>query len=83
MVRQTWTPGKNLQKFIAAAFGVQPRQQQHLVQAIGDVGPQVRAAMTQHPGFADLGKRMLMAWAEGQAGDQALCGSLIRYSGRL
>jgi serine/threonine-protein kinase HipA len=25
----------------------------------------VRQAMVQHPGFEDIGKRMLMAWAEG------------------
>lgn len=72
MGKKTWTPGKNLQKFIAATFGIQPREQQHMVQAISDavadVGPQVRAAMTQHPGFEDIGKRMLMAWADGVQG---------------
>jgi serine/threonine-protein kinase HipA len=53
-------------------FGIQPKEQQHIVQAISDavadVGPQVRLAMTQHPGFVDVGKRMLMAWAEGVRG---------------
>ena len=32
------------------------------------VAPQVRAAMALHPGFADIGSRMLMAWAEGVQG---------------
>ena len=69
MGKRTWAPGKNLQKFIAATFGIQPKEQQHMVQAISDavadVAPQVRQAMAQHPGFEDIGKRMLMAWAEG------------------
>ncbi|MFM2074116.1 MAG: hypothetical protein RJB34_421 [Pseudomonadota bacterium] len=72
MGKKTWTPGKNLQKFIAATFGVQPKEQQQMVQAIcdavADVGPLVRQAMAQHPGFEDIGKRMLMTWAEGVAG---------------
>ncbi len=72
MGKKTWTPGKNLQKFIAATFGIQPKEQQHMVQAIcdavADVGPLVRQAMAQHPGFEDIGKRMLMAWAEGVQG---------------
>ena len=36
--------------------------------AVADVGPLVRQAMAQHPGFEDVGKRMLMAWAEGVQG---------------
>lgn len=72
MGKKTWTPGKNLKKFIAATFGMQPKEQQHMVQAISDavadVGPLVRQAMAQHPGFEDIGKRMLLAWAEGVQG---------------
>ena len=72
MGKKTWTPGKNLQKFIAATFGIQPKEQQHIVQAISDavadVCPLVRQAMAQHPGFEDIGKHMLMAWAEGVQG---------------
>ena len=72
MGKKTWAPGKNLQKFIAATFGIQPKEQQQMVQAVSDavadVGPQVRQAMAQHPGFEDIGKRMLMAWAEGVQG---------------
>jgi len=30
-----------------------------------EVGPLVRQAMTDHPGFADIGKRLLAAWSEG------------------
>lgn len=72
MGKKTWTPGKNLQKFIATTFGIPPREQQQMVQAISDavadVGPQVRQAMLQHPGFVDVGKRMLLAWSEGVQG---------------
>jgi serine/threonine-protein kinase HipA len=72
MGKKTWTPGKNLQKFIAATFGVAPKEQHHLVQAISDavadVGLQVRLAMQQHAGFSDIGKRMLIAWAQGVKG---------------
>ena len=69
MGKKTWAPGKNLQRFIATTFGIEPREQAKLVEAISDsvadVGPQVREAMKAHPGFSDIGKRMLMAWAEG------------------
>ncbi|OYU26367.1 MAG: hypothetical protein CFE41_16550 [Burkholderiales bacterium PBB2] len=72
MGKKTWTPGKNLQKFIAANFGIQPKEQAQMVAAISDavadVGRQVREAMVQHAGFSDVGKRMLMAWAEGVQG---------------
>jgi serine/threonine-protein kinase HipA len=72
MGKKTWTPGKNLQKFISATFGIQPKEQTQIVEAISeavaDVGPLVRQAMMQHPGFEDIGKRMLMAWAEGVRG---------------
>ncbi len=44
--KKTWGPGKNLQKFIATTLGIQPKEQQHMVQAISDavadVGPLVR-----------------------------------------
>lgn len=72
MGKKTWLPGKNLQKFIAATFGIPPKEQQHMVQAISDavadVVKEVRQAMTEHPGFEEVGKRMLLAWAEGVRG---------------
>lgn len=70
--KKTWQPGKGLQRFIAATFGIQPKEQVQMVQAISDavadVVPQVRAAMAQHDGFKDVGKRMLQAWSEGVQG---------------
>ena len=72
MGKKTWLPGKNLQKFIAATFGIPPKEQLHMVQAISDavadVGREVRQAMTEHPGFEEVGKRMLLAWSEGVQG---------------
>ena len=72
MGKKTWLPGKNLQKFIAATFGIPPKEQLHMVQAISDavadVGRDVRQAMIEHPGFEEVGKRMLLAWAEGVQG---------------
>ncbi len=72
MGKKTWLPGKNLQKFIAATFGIGAAEQLQMVEAISDavaeVGPQVRQAMKDHPAFKDIGKRMLIAWSEGVNG---------------
>ena len=72
MGRKTWDPGKSLQTFITATFGLPAREQAEIVEqiaiAMAEVGPQVRAAMIEHPGFAEIGKRMLLAWQEGMAG---------------
>ena len=72
MGKKTWTPGKNLQKFIAATFGIQPKEQTLIVEAISDavadIGRQVRQAMVQHDGFNEIGKRMLLSWSEGIQG---------------
>ena len=72
MGKKTWTPGKNLQKFIAANFGIQPKEQAQMVEAISDavadVGNKVREAMAEHGAFNDIGKRMLTAWSDGVQG---------------
>lgn len=72
MGKKTWDPGKHLQTFITATFGLPAREQADIVDRIGaamaEVGPQVRAAMAGHPGFVEIGKRMLLAWQEGLAG---------------
>ena len=55
--KKTWAPGKNLQKFIAATFGVSLREQlvilEAISQAVAEVAPRVREAMIEHPGFAE------------------------------
>jgi serine/threonine-protein kinase HipA len=72
MGRKTWDPGKTLKSFITATFGLQPREQAAIIEQIGDAmteaGPDIRAAMVQHPNFAEIGKRMLLAWQDGLAG---------------
>jgi serine/threonine-protein kinase HipA len=69
MGKKTWAPGKTLQKFIAAYFGIEAKEQSEIVEAISDAvsdtAPQVREAMKAHPQFVDIGKRMLIAWREG------------------
>jgi serine/threonine-protein kinase HipA len=67
--KKTWLPGKSLEKFITSVFGVPVRTQVEIVEAISDAvsdtAPRVREAMTLHADFADIGKRMLLAWSEG------------------
>jgi serine/threonine-protein kinase HipA len=69
MGKKTWTPGRSLQKFLSTIFGIEVKDQLEIVEAIGqaisDVAPSVRTAMDEHPGFSDIGKRMLLAWEEG------------------
>ena len=71
MGKKTWTPGKALQKFVVANFGIAVKEQVEIIEAISDavsdVAPQVREAMWQHPAFVDIGKRMLITWREGVA----------------
>jgi len=70
--KKTWTPGKTLHTFNTAVFGLSLREQADIVDqiaaAIADVGPMVRIAMDEHPGFVEIGKRMLVAWHEGISG---------------
>lgn len=72
MGKKTWSPGKTLKTFITATFGLSGQDQARIIDQIGtamsEVGPQVRQAMVEHPGFADIGARMLLAWQEGLSG---------------
>jgi serine/threonine-protein kinase HipA len=72
MGRKTWDPGRTIQTFITATFGVPPREQATIVEQIGAamsaVAPRVRDAMTAHPAFEQIGTRMLFAWNEGLTG---------------
>ena len=67
--KKTWTPGKNLSKFIAGTFGVSLREQSEMVErisdAVADTVPAVRDKMAELSQFRDTGKRMLQAWQEG------------------
>jgi serine/threonine-protein kinase HipA len=70
--KKTWTPGKNLMKFVTGTFGVSAREQSIILESISDsiaeTVPLVREKMEEHPGFRDIGKRMLLAWQEGITG---------------
>lgn len=72
MGKKTWTPGKNLQQFIAATFGISRKEQLLIVDAISDAvsdtAPRVREAMKEHRAFKEIGKRMLLAWSTGVNG---------------
>ncbi len=72
MGKKTWSPGKSLGKFIAATFGVSVKAQVEIVEAISDavsdIAPRVREAMTRYAAFEDIGQRMLLAWNEGVTG---------------
>lgn len=72
MGKKTWSPGKSLGKFIAATFGVSVKAQVEIVEtisdAVSDIAPRVREAMTRYAAFEDIGKRMLLAWNEGVTG---------------
>jgi len=72
MGKKTWSPGKSLGKFIAATFGVSVKAQVEIVESISDavseIAPRVREAMTRYGAFEDIGKRMLLAWNEGVTG---------------
>jgi serine/threonine-protein kinase HipA len=70
--KKTWTPGKNLSKFIAATFGIPLREQSETVERISDsvagVVSLVRDKISDVPEFRDTGKRMLLAWYAGVKG---------------
>jgi len=67
--RNTWLPGKTLEKFITSTFGIPQREQKALVErisdSVADTAKAVRELMDGLPGFKDTGKRMLAAWSEG------------------
>lgn len=70
--KKTWTPGKNLSKFISTTFGIPLREQSEVVErisdSVADVVPLARNKMADLPEFKDTGKRMLLAWQEGVNG---------------
>ncbi len=70
--KKTWTPGKNLSKFIAGTFGIPAREQSIILESISDsvaeTVPLVSEKIAEYPDFRDIGKRMLLAWQEGVTG---------------
>ena len=72
MGKKTWAPGKSLGRFITSTFGITAKEQSVLLEsisdAVADVIPLVQAETKEHPEFAALGKRILLAWHEGVSG---------------
>jgi serine/threonine-protein kinase HipA len=70
--KKTWTPGKNLQKFIATTFGVKLKEQNLILEticdAVADTVPLVEQKRNDLPEFREIGKRMLFSWQEGIEG---------------
>jgi serine/threonine-protein kinase HipA len=70
--KKTWTPGKNLQKFIATAFNVSLKEQNLILETICDAVagtvPLVEQKRSELPEFREIGKRMLLSWQEGTEG---------------
>ena len=70
--KKTWTPGKNLVKFVTGTFGISAKEQAIMLESISDAiaetVPLLQEKMAEHPGFRDIGKRMLLAWHEGVTG---------------
>ncbi|MGA7217791.1 MAG: type II toxin-antitoxin system HipA family toxin [Candidatus Sulfotelmatobacter sp.] len=69
MGKKTWLPGKTLGTFITSTFGISLREQKEIVErisdAVADTVPAVRETIARLEGFRDIGKRMLLIWAEG------------------
>ena len=67
--KKTWTPGKNLPRFLQAQMGLSLREQKSLVECIGDaqvtVSREALQWVQERPEFAETGRRMLQAWDEG------------------
>lgn len=70
--KKTWTPGKNLPRFLQAQMGLPLREQKSLVERIGDAQVEVAQEalrwMQEQPEFTETGYRMLRAWNEGIRG---------------
>lgn len=69
--RKTWQPGRSLQHYASTRCNLPPRRYQEIVEttcrAVAETMPDVLAAIDRHPGFREIGKRILQAWREGVA----------------
>ena len=67
--KKTWTPGRNLSRFIAGSLGIPLREQSTILErisdSVADSVPLVRDKIAELPEFRNVGKRMLLAWQEG------------------
>ena len=66
-----WPSAKDLRKFGETRTGAAPAKIRSILeslhQAIQDTAKEVRSYIKQHPGFEELGQRMLQEWKKGSA----------------
>lgn len=69
--RQTWAPGKTLQRFFNTRLGISPRDYSDMVERLCEsaveVGAEVIEAAKNAPEWRPLAKQMVHAWNEGMA----------------
>lgn len=67
--RQTWTPGRTLEKFFNGVLGISPRQYASMVEQLCEsavaVGQEVIEAAKNEPAWRDIAKHMVHAWNQG------------------
>jgi serine/threonine-protein kinase HipA len=70
-----WPASKELQRLGETRVGGSPAQIREVLarvaEAISSVSAEVRAYIREHPGFADIGERMLQEWQKGVANSLA------------
>jgi serine/threonine-protein kinase HipA len=66
-----WPAAKELQRLGETRIGGSPAQIREVLarvaEAISKISAEVRAYIREHPGFADIGERMLQEWQKGMA----------------
>lgn len=69
--RQTWAPGKSLERFFNARLGIAPRRYADMVERLCEsaveVGKEVIAAAQEEPRWRTVAKHMVHAWNEGMS----------------
>jgi serine/threonine-protein kinase HipA len=70
-----WPAGKELQRLGETRVGGSPAQIREVLarvaDAISSISAEVRAYIREHPGFADIGERMLQEWQKGVSHSRA------------
>ncbi|MHB1272513.1 MAG: hypothetical protein ACYCZD_07025 [Rhodanobacter sp.] len=67
--RQTWAPGKSLERFFNARLGIAPRDYAQMVERLCEstveVGREVIEVAKDEPQWRNIAKQMVHAWNEG------------------
>jgi serine/threonine-protein kinase HipA len=69
--RQTWAPGKSLERFFNARLGITPRRYAEMVECLCEsaveVGAEVIEAARNEPRWRSVAKQMVHAWNDGMS----------------